>query len=420
MPAPRRLAAGAVLAAAAVSTLGAPAGAQSRDARRTVAVPVSRAAGRAAAGTALGVDTTAFDRSVRPQDDFFRFVNGGWLARTEIPADRSSWGSFLELRERSSDALHTILEQAARSKAPAGSNERKLGDLYASYLDSAAVEAAGLGALKDEIARLGAIKGAADLPATFARLARMGVGTPVGVGVGQDARNSEQYVVGIGQSGLGLPDRDYYLRPDPKLAAARAAYGQYITRVFTLAGVPDAQAAAGRVIAFETALAEKQWDRARNRDRNATYNRMTVAELAALTPSYDWKAYLAEAKLSAATDVVVRQPDYLRAVDTLLAATPVGTVARVPHVQAARRVRRRAALGVPERALRLPRPHAQRRQGAEPALEAGRERGRGRASASRWGRSTSSASSPPEAKARMDRARAERGRRLPRGIDSLE
>ena len=114
----------------------------------------------AAAQRALGIDTTAFDRAVRPQDDFFRFVNGGWLARTEIPADRSSWGSFLELRERSSDALHTILEQAARSKAPAGSNERKLGDLYASYLDSAAVEAAGLGALKDEIARLGAIKGA--------------------------------------------------------------------------------------------------------------------------------------------------------------------------------------------------------------------------------------------------------------------
>jgi predicted metalloendopeptidase len=325
MPAPRRFAAGAVLAAAAVSALAAPAGAQARDARRTVAVPVSRAARGAAAGTALGVDTTAFDRSVRPQDDFFRFVNGGWLARTEIPADRSSWGSFLELRERSSDALRTILEQAARSKAPAGSNERKLGDLYASYLDSAAVEAAGLGALKDEIARLGAIKGTADLPATFARLARMGVGTPVGVGVTQDPRNSEQYIVGVSQSGLGLPDRDYYLRPDPKLAAARAAYAQYITRVFTLAGVPDAQAAAGRVIAFETALAEKQWDRARNRDRNATYNRMTVAELAALTPSYDWKAYLAAARLGGAQDVVVRQPDYLKAFDAVAASTPVGT-----------------------------------------------------------------------------------------------
>jgi predicted metalloendopeptidase len=311
----RPLAAGAASAVVALS--GAPAAAQT---------PVRPAANaRAAAPAALGVDTTNLDRSVRPQDDFFRFVNGGWLNRTQIPADRSSWGSFLELREQSSAALRTILEESVRSPAPAGSVERKIGDMYASYLDSAAVEARGLAPLQGELTAIAALTDTKQLPATFARLARLRVAAPVGVGVGQDQRNSEKYIVGVGQSGLGLPDRDYYLKQDAKLAAARAAYAQYIARLLTLANQADPAGAAPRVVALETRLAEKQWDRARNRDRNATYNRMTVAELAAAMPSYDWKAHLAAAKLGAAGEVVVRQPDYLKALDAIVAATPAST-----------------------------------------------------------------------------------------------
>ena len=324
MPAPRsrRARLAALTAASGVTVaLAAPAAAQ------TPTVPAANTP-RAAAGAnrALGVDTASFDRAVRPQDDFFRFVNGGWLTRTEIPGDRSSWGSFAELRERSQANVRTILEEAVRANAPAGSIQQKIGDMYASFVDSAAVDAKGITPLQGELSAIAAVSSPKQLPATFARMARLGVATPVGVYVSQDQRNSEQYIVGVTQSGLGLPDRDYYLKPDAKLAAARTAYAQYITRLLTLAGQPDAAGAAARVVAFETQLAGRQWDRARNRDRNATYNRMTVAQLAASTPAFDWKAYLAEAKLSAATDVVVRQPDYLRAVDTLLAATPVGTV----------------------------------------------------------------------------------------------
>jgi predicted metalloendopeptidase len=291
---------------------------------QTTSQPAANVRG-ATAAAALGVDTTNLDRSVRPQDDFFRFVNGGWLNRTQIPGDRSSWGSFLELREQSSTALRTILEEAARSSAPAGSAERKIGDMYASYLDSARVEALGLTPLQGELRTIAAVTSTKQLPTAFARLARLGVSRPVGVGVGPDQRNSERNVVAVSQAGLGLPDRDYYLKQDAKLAAARAAYAQYITRAMTLAGQTDPAGAAQRIVALETRLAEKQWDRARNRDRNATYNRMTTAQLAAAMPSFDWPAYLKAAKLGQPTEVVVRQPDYLTALDTIIASTPVST-----------------------------------------------------------------------------------------------
>jgi predicted metalloendopeptidase len=278
----------------------------------------------AQAGRALGIDTTNFDRSVRPQDDFFRYVNGGWLQRTQIPADASGWGAFQELRERSRDALHTLLEEASRSGA-AGTEERKVGDLYASYLDTARVEQLGLTPLSGELRRIGAIQSPTDLPEAFAHFARIGVQGPAGVGVGQDPKHSSVNIVQVSQSGLGMPDRDYYLRDDAKTKATRAAYDEYVVRLLTAANQPDPAGAAGRIIALETALAGPQWDRARNRDRNATYNRMSAAELAALTPSYSWPTYLRAAGLGAASEVIVRQPDYLRALDGILAATPAST-----------------------------------------------------------------------------------------------
>jgi predicted metalloendopeptidase len=293
-----------------------------------VALAAGTLAPRASAqGTAraLGIDTTNFDRSVRPQDDFFRFVNGGWLTRTAIPGDASSWGAFNELRETSRTALHGILEEAARGSAPAGSEGRKVGDLYASYMDSARVESLGLAPLQGDLAAIGSLTSPAQLPATFARFARIGVQGPLAIGVGPDQKRSRVTIVTVSQSGLGLPDRDYYLLQDAKMAATRDAYRGYITRLFTLANQPDPAGAASRILALETAIAGKQWDRARSRDRNATYNKMTVAELAALTPSYDWQSYLRAGGLGAATDVVVRQPDYVRALDTLVAATPTST-----------------------------------------------------------------------------------------------
>ena len=290
-----------------------------------------------------GVDTTNFDRSVRPQDDFFRYVNGGWLKKTTIPNDATGVGAFQELADRSRNGLHELFEDAVHPGAPASGDHRtavtltagnsgpteaerkKIGDLYASYMDSVRIEKMGLAPLAGELKSIAALKTPALLPATFAHFARLGIQGPLTVAVGQDPKASSVNIVTVNQSGLGMPDRDYYLRNDAKTAATRVAYVEYLTRMLSLARQPDAAGAAQRILALETALATKQWDRVRGRDRNATYNKMTVTQLAAMTPSYDWNAYLKAARLAKATDVIVRQPDYLSAVDTIVKTTPAST-----------------------------------------------------------------------------------------------
>jgi predicted metalloendopeptidase len=272
-----------------------------------------------------GIDTTNFDRSVRPQDDLFRFVNGGWIKRTPIPSDVPSWGTAYELFERSQENMRAILEDAGRSNAAAGSDERKVGDLYASFIDSARVEALGVTPLKGELARIAALTSHAELSTLFAHLARMGVARPIAVGVSADAKKSTENTVLIAQSGLTLPDRDYYLMNDARMAGVREKYVAYLTQLFTLAGQPDPAGAASRVLALETAIAGKQWERARTRDRNAVYNPRTVAQLGEAMPSFDWKGYLAAAGLGAVDNVIVNQPDYLVAIDSVIKATPIGT-----------------------------------------------------------------------------------------------
>jgi predicted metalloendopeptidase len=192
-------------------------------------------------------------------------------------------------------------------------------------MDSAHVESLGHAPLRVDRTAIAAIVSPADLPGAFARFARVGVQTPFAVAVGPDQKRSRENIVSIGQSGLGLPDRDYYLLQDAKMRSMRQAYQGYVARLLTAAQQPDADAAAARILAVETAIAAKHWDRARIRDRNATYNKMSVAQLAALSPGFDWNGYLKAAGLSAATEVVVRQPDYLRGADSILTATPAST-----------------------------------------------------------------------------------------------
>ena len=288
-------------------------------------IPTLPAAAQQGPGRELGIDTTGFDRSVRPQDDFNRFVNGTWMARTEIPADLSSYGSFVALRERSEAAIHAIVEEAAASGAADGTELQKVGDFYASFMDSARIERVGIAPLRGELQRIDALESCTDLPTLLAHLQHIGVGGPVGVFVGQDQKNSDAYIVSVSQSGLGLPDRAYYLTDSDRFAGIRDAYVRYLTTLFTLAGRPDAAGAAGRVLALETKIAEAQWDRAKNRDRDATYNRMSVDALDGTMPSFSWHTYLEEGGMGAARDVVVRQPDYLEKLDGIVTSTPPST-----------------------------------------------------------------------------------------------
>jgi len=275
-----------------------------------------------------GIDTAGMDQSVRPQDDFFRYVNGKWADNTPIPADQSGYGSFAMLRERAQERVRVIIEDEARTAAAPGSISQKVGDFYKSYMDESRIESLGITPLKGELAAIAAITDKKELPKAFARAAKVGVRLPFSVNIGADQRNSEQYAVQISQSGLGMPDRDYYLRNDEKFAATRKAYTTYISRLFALGNQPDPEGAAARITALETTIAKLQWDRARNRDRNATYNKMGVNALQASTPGFDWQAFLAEMPANAkdkVKDVIVRQPDYVKAIDAVIADVPLAT-----------------------------------------------------------------------------------------------
>jgi putative endopeptidase len=275
-----------------------------------------------------GIDTAGMDLSVRPQDDFFRYVNGKWADNTPIPADQSGYGSFAMLRERAQERVRVIIEDEARTGAAPGSISQKVGDFYKSYMDESRIESLGISPLKGELAAIAAINDKKDLPKAFARAAKVGVRLPFSVNIGADQRNSEQYAVQISQSGLGMPDRDYYLRNDEKFAATRKAYTTYISRLFALGNQPDPEGAAARITALETTIARLQWDRARNRDRNATYNKMGVNALQASTPSFDWQAFLSEMPANAkdkVKEVIVRQPDYMKAIDAVIAEVPLAT-----------------------------------------------------------------------------------------------
>jgi putative endopeptidase len=288
-----------------------------------VASPVS--AQQKSSTRALGIDLTGMDGSARPQDDFFRYVNGAWSDRTEIPPEMSNYGSFIDLRDKAAANLRAIIESTAAQRNEPGSIAQKVGDFYHSYMETDRINSLGLKPLAAEFAVIRGIKTNGDLPAAFAQLGRVNVRAPFNANVGQDAKNSEVYAVSMGQSGLGMPDRDYYLKQDEKFAGIRKAYTEYITQLFTLAGQPDPQGAAQRILALETRLAEKQWDRARGRDRNATYNKMTVTQLAASAPPFDWQGYLTAMRGSTVEDVIVRQPDYMKEAAAIVAATPVQT-----------------------------------------------------------------------------------------------
>jgi len=276
-----------------------------------------------------GLDTTGMDRSVRPQDDFFRFMNGAWVDKTPIPPDRSNYGSFSILTERAQEAVRGIIEAEAITPHAPGSIGQKVGGFFKSFMDEARIETLEIRPLEGEVAAIDAVGSARDLPAAFARASRIGVRLPFQVAVAQDPQHSDVYAVQISQAGLGMPDRDYYLRADEKFVAIRKAYVDYITKLFTLAGRKDPAGAAARIVALETTLAQKQWDRARSRDRNATYNKMTLDALQRSTPGFEWRAYLAHvvapATAPAVTEVIVRQPDYVKAVDETIAATAIST-----------------------------------------------------------------------------------------------
>ncbi|MBK9385908.1 MAG: M13 family metallopeptidase [Planctomycetes bacterium] len=272
-----------------------------------------------------GIQKAYFDPAVKPGDDFYRYANGKWLAETPVPADESSIGSFSDLTDGVEEHLKKILEERLASNAAKGSEAQQIGDFYRAYLDEARLEELRAKPLAAELAAIDALARLEDLPALLARLAKSGVSI-FRHRVGPDAKDSSRYVVMLAQGGLGLPDRDYYLSDDEKLASVRGTYQEHIARMLQLLGASDAGEQAEAILDLETQLAQKSWTRVESRDAVKTYNFHDRAALQALTPAFDWTPFLGALGYDKAPGYVVSQPSFFGDWAKLLQQTPLATL----------------------------------------------------------------------------------------------
>ncbi len=289
-----------------------------------------------------GLALKYIDRTVRPQDDLYGYTSGKWLKDAELPADRARFGSFDELRDKAELQVRAIIEELAASKdLKQGSDAQKIADLYSSFMDEAKIEALDDQPLKAEFAKIDLIQSKADLPAMFGAFNLKGIHTPIGLGIEQDGKDSTRYLLHLSQDGIGLPDRDYFLKEeDAKLKSARIAYQAHITKVLKMMGEPDAEGQASKIVAFETALAQAQWTKVALRDPLKTYNKFSLTELKALAPEFDWDHLLPASgiPMNQISDLIVATPSFFSETGKMMEATPVEIFKSYLKWQAARRL----------------------------------------------------------------------------------
>jgi len=267
-----------------------------------------------------GINLNFMDKSVKPSDNFFRYVNGTWLDQTDIPADRTRWGSFDELREKTDKDMMLILKEALNNPSyTAETDQGKALNLYRTIMDTVTRNKQGIKPLKPYLEKINAVKNVADLKKLLIEMETQGGVGFFGVGVGTDAKNSNRNVVNVGLGSLGLPDRDYYVSEDKDSKEKREKYHAHIIKMMSYLGEKPAQAkaTADRVLTLEIAMATPRLDRVERRDRRKTYNPMTIAELQNLTPTINWNEYLQGVGLPIVDTIIVSQPRYMTALETI-------------------------------------------------------------------------------------------------------
>ncbi|QDV86369.1 M13 family metallopeptidase [Planctomycetes bacterium TBK1r] len=264
-----------------------------------------------------GIDLSIFSDSVAAGDNFYRYANDRWLTETEIPSDKSNYGIFTVLDDNTRAQVRTLIEQAAESNAAPGTPKQKVGDLYGSVLDLEARNAAGLRPIEPLLAEIAAVDSQTSLATTIGSLRRAGVGAPLVPYVSIDAKNSDAYTVYVTQSGLSLPDRDYYLLNEERYVELRHKLHTYIADLLRFVDHPDPEAAAKSIVDIESRIAKIHWTKTENRDPIATYNQRTHAEIDAMLGTMKWFDYAQAAGIDALDTVVVRQPSYIEALAEL-------------------------------------------------------------------------------------------------------
>ena len=308
----------ATTAMAGCATTSAPVETSAADQPMLADVKQPEPAGKPEFGT-FGFDETGMDKSVRPGDNFYQYANGTWAKNTPIPADKSNYGMFGMLDDLSKERTQEILKEAAADPSS------KIGAAYASYLDEATVEAKGLAPIQPWLEQVKGVKSKADYISLVAEAAKLGIPGPVGGFVGVDDKNNTQYAFTLYQSGIGMPDRDYYLKTDASIAETRAKYLQHLTNMLSLAGEANAAARAKAVLALETEIAKAHWTQVENRDAAKTYNKMNLADLQKRAPGIDFASLFRQAGVS--TDqLIVAQPSAITGIARVVSRAPLGVL----------------------------------------------------------------------------------------------
>ena len=283
------------------------------------------AAVEAPAPVKSGIDVANLDPDVRPGDDFFAYVNGKWVRETEIPADKSSYSTFAQINDEVQERVKVIIEESATGDFAKGTDEQKVGDLYKSFVDWDVRNARGIEPLKPELERINAISDYDDLAAYFGSALKRGLDAPFVLAQFEDMKDPEYYGIYVFQSGLGLPDREYYFTDDEKSDELRAKYVAHIEKMYELAGMPGGKEAAATIMALETRLAEQHMKKEAARDWAANYNKVAVSELSEMMPNFNWDAYLTAQDAGFLKEVIVIMSDYQKAVDGIIRDTDLDT-----------------------------------------------------------------------------------------------
>ncbi|MEW6982168.1 M13 family metallopeptidase [Colwelliaceae bacterium 6471] len=273
---------------------------------------------------ASGIEKANMDMTVRPQDDFYLYVNGGWMKNTEIPSDKTRIGAFIDLRDSADGNVKVIIEELAATKnLKMGSDEQKVADLFRSYMDTEKRNQDGIAPIQSILDTINALKTKDEIANFFGKYQTAGIGNPLAFYISVDAKDSSSYATHIWQSGLGLPDRDYYFNEAERFEKLRAGYVAHIQNMFTLAGRDNGEAAAKAIMAMETKLANSHWTRVESRDSEKRYNKFETAKLAELTDAFNWDIYLEAIGVANQKNIIINQPDFVQGFGKVFAETSI-------------------------------------------------------------------------------------------------